>query len=257
MRLALTLAFAALTLPLFADEDVFEGLKRGDRVLITTKDGGTFKGVVKSLVGDNLRIDVTGDSSEAAGSVVFERKDVRRVVVLGTLTPEEMDRTGTPTGEGEGEETGTKPENGGEGEKPKEEEPTAEEKAAALMAKFPQPEWGPKRKAEIEEKAEFERTEEEREFLLKYAEWADAAEGVAKALRLELLKRFPPKDGWGEARYKKLKDRFIVMGIPLAADEQEFVDKIDDWRKALAEYEALEKEEAAPKAPEPEGVEPK
>lgn len=256
MRLAFTIALAAFALPLFAEEDVFEGLKRGDRVLITTKDGGTFKGVVKSLVGDNLRIDVTGDSSEAAGSVVFERKDVRRVVVLGTLTPEEMDRTGKTAGEGEGDETGTKTENGGEEKKP-EEEPTAEEKAAALLAKFPPPDWGPKRKAEIEEKAEFERTEEEREFLVKYAEWADAAEGVAKAARLELLKRFPPKDGWGEARYKKLKNRFIVMGIPLTADEQEFVDKIADWRKALMEYEALEKEEAAPKAPEAEGVEPK
>ncbi|MBI2921295.1 MAG: hypothetical protein HYY18_09460, partial [Planctomycetes bacterium] len=238
MRLGLTLAFAAVTLPLFADEDVFEGLKRGDRVLITMVEGGSFKGVVKSLVGDNLRIDVTGDSSAASGSVVFERRDVRKVVVLGTLTPEEMDRTGE-TGKEEGEETGTKPENGGEGEKPKEEEPTEEEKAAALLAKFPSPDWSAKRKAEIEAKAEFERSEEEREFLVRYGDWANAMEGLAKLARLELLKKFPPKDGWGEPRYRKLKDRFIVMGIPLAEDEQEFVDRFEDWKKGLAEYEAL------------------
>lgn len=243
MKPFIALVLAAASLPAFAGDDVFQDLKRGDRVLITTKDGGNFKGVVKSVVGDNLRVEVTYDSNEAVGSVVFERENVKRVLKLGAVNPEDFDRVVKE------KEEAAKPK---DTEKPKDEttenggKVTEEDKEKELLAKFPPSEWNDERKAAIEAADAFVRSDEEKEFLASYDAWKKAAEKQNKVSRLELLKKFPPKDGWGPEKHETLKNTTAVIGRALTDDEKEFVDHFEEWKQALAEFEE------ASKTPEPE-----
>ena len=259
MRFTFALLVALTSLPVFAEDDVFAGLKRGELVQITVKDGGMFKGVVKSVVGDNLKLELRSDTGDVAGSMVFEKADIRKIVRLGMAkepTPKEKPDEVEKPKDGDKPKNGEEPKNGGE-PKNGEKEPTAEERATAAVAKFPPPDWSEARKAEIEAMDEWKRSEAEREFLACYADWQAGMEIKAKESRRELLVTYPPKDGWGEEKYKALKNMMNVLGRAMTAAEQEFVDRFEDWKKALAEFEEATKEPEPKKEEEPKEDEPK
>ena len=58
-------------------------------------------------------------------------------------------------------------------------------------------------------------------------------EAVQQQLRWsELLRKFPPSQGWSEARRDEISRRFVVVGTQPSAVEKEFVAQFDEWVKA-------------------------
>ena len=64
---------------------------------------------------------------------------------------------------------------------------------------------------------------------------------------LALVKKFPPKDGWGEERYQWLQIKFPTVGAALTDDEKEFVDGYEKWKAAVAFADQQAKSEAEAK----------
>ena len=59
--------------------------------------------------------------------------------------------------------------------------------------------------------------------------------------RHELLKKFPPEDGWGKEKLENIKWRQVILGLFPSPEEKEFIEAFDEWEKA---WEAEEKEKA-------------
>jgi len=59
--------------------------------------------------------------------------------------------------------------------------------------------------------------------------------------RHELLKKFPPEDGWGKEKLENIKWRRVILGLFPSPEEKEFIEAFDAWEKA---WEAEEKEKA-------------
>lgn len=262
MKLFASVALAALLCLPASAEDVYKGLKRGDKIVITMKDGGKFRGVVKSVVGNTLRVEVTYDRSDVTGSVDFDREEIKSIDPQGSMSKEEMDRIQKEHEAAikaeQNKATHEKPTE--DGEKPK--ELTKEEKQAALLAKFPPGAWTVKRQGEIVAKNEYDRTDEEREFLNVFADWQAAVVVQEKKDRAPLLDKFPPAAGWSEEKYNSLKTQFIRTGVQLTDVEHEFVDKFSDWKQAVEDKKKADEEktdEEGKKAAEakPTEMEPK
>jgi hypothetical protein len=64
-----------------------------------------------------------------------------------------------------------------------------------------------------------------------------------EAERHELLKKFPPEDGWGKEKLEDIKWRQIILSLFPSPEEKEFIEAFDEWEKA---WEAEEKEKAKP-----------
>ena len=136
MRPALFLLLASL--PALA-ADPFEGLKRLDRVVVTDRDGDTVRGIVRSIVKGRLSIQLEGREG-LSGSLVFERKSVRKVEKAGTATEEELKAASEPPPSLEGLVEPERP-------APKAEPPPA--KPRPVLEAFPPAEWSGKRREEI------------------------------------------------------------------------------------------------------------
>lgn len=62
---------------------------------------------------------------------------------------------------------------------------------------------------------------------------------------MDLLKKFPPEDGWGDDKYAALQAKKLKVAVnkmPLTAHEREFMENIDLWRKAKADVDKLKEE---------------
>ena len=64
-----------------------------------------------------------------------------------------------------------------------------------------------------------------------------------EAERHELLKKFPPEDGWGKEKLEDIKWRQVILSLFPSPEEKEFIEAFDEWEKA---GEAEEKEKAKP-----------
>jgi hypothetical protein len=64
-----------------------------------------------------------------------------------------------------------------------------------------------------------------------------------EAERHELLKKFPPEDGWGKEKLEDIKWRQVILSLFPSPEEKEFIEAFDEWEKA---WEAEEKEKAKP-----------
>lgn len=53
---------------------------------------------------------------------------------------------------------------------------------------------------------------------------------------LELLREFPPADGWGEERRALIVQRRVAVNIAPTAQEQRFLDVFADWEKAVTRF---------------------
>ncbi len=68
-----------------------------------------------------------------------------------------------------------------------------------------------------------------------------AAEASPESERAELLKKFPPEDGWGKEKLENIKWRRVILGLFPAPEEEEFIEVFEDWEKAWeAEQKAKE-----------------
>lgn len=64
---------------------------------------------------------------------------------------------------------------------------------------------------------------------------AEAAQ-KEEARLLQLLRDYPPADGWSEQRKGEISRRFAVTGSRPTAHEQRFVEVFADWQKAVARF---------------------
>jgi len=78
-------------------------------------------------------------------------------------------------------------------------------------------------------------------------------EAVQQQLRWsELLRKFPPSQGWSEARRDEISRRFVVVGTQPSAVEKEFVAQFDQWVKACRANE-IEPVAGGPQRPKTRG----
>ncbi len=109
----------------------------------------------------------------------------------------------------------------------------------------------PPRKPEAEEKKEEGSTEEEK----KEADKSKEPEKLTKEGQ-ELLKRFPPDQGWGAEKLEKIQIKRINHIYP-SKEEADFETHFKEWEQALKASQDEKKKEEAPKeekkepAPEP------
>lgn len=245
----------------FAVKDPLEGRVIGERVEITLTNGSLFRGELRALFKDRVKMDMTFENTTLDGTMTFERKRVRRCRVLPALTAEERSRIASAKEAAKsaaGATGATPPPTAApeEGEKPAAEEKTesAEEKRKAeleaLLATYPPEVWTEKRYAEILGTDPARRTPEEQGLVDKYTDWLEAKKMRASADRGKLLERFPPGDEWNEKKYESLQSKLAVFGIPCTEDEQAFVENFADWQKAKADKDEADKKEADKKAEE-------
>jgi len=69
----------------------------------------------------------------------------------------------------------------------------------------------------------------------------EAADNKKEEIRFALLRRFPPEKGWGKAKKKELERRSVVLGVYPNKDEQEFLDKYEEWTKLNKAWQAKQK----------------
>jgi len=64
----------------------------------------------------------------------------------------------------------------------------------------------------------------------------------------ELLRKYPPKMGWNEAKKNEISRRLVVIGAKPSKHELEFVEKFDDWMQAC-EHNGIDPNAAVEKKP--------
>jgi hypothetical protein len=219
---ALFLLLAALPA---AAADPFEGLKRLDRVTVTDRDGDTVRGIVRSILKGRLALQIEGREG-LTGSLVFERKSVRKIEKTGTASEEELKAASEP------------PRPPPEGfVEPEPREPKAVPVAPApwpVLDAFPPDAWSVARRDEIAAKDTYLRSAEEREFLARFGEWTSAIERREKAAQAALLQKFPPGEKWNESACHRLRFTLAILGRELTAEEREFVENFEAWKRAGA-----------------------
>jgi hypothetical protein len=206
VRSAVLLALLALAA---RADDPFAGLRRGDRVRLVTDRRAAFDGVVRSVVDGRLRLEVLLEDGSAFGSVTFEAKEIRSVE-RGGSEPEALARRPEPAPVPE--RPPVEPDPPAIPAPP----PTAEQ----LLERFPESDWSAARRVEIDAKDEWLRDAAERAFLRHFEAWS-AALAAKKAAEWDA--RFPVEEGWTEDRREALKRKFVVLGVALTPEEEEFV----------------------------------
>ena len=61
---------------------------------------------------------------------------------------------------------------------------------------------------------------------------AEAERARQEAVWAELLKKYPPSEGWNEAKRGEISRRQVVIGAVPSKHELEFVERFDEWRMA-------------------------
>ncbi len=196
-------------------------VRRGDRVRLTLRSRAIFTGVVRSVTDERITLDLRWELGGAEGTMGFTPDLVRRVEILAVWDNVELDRRRQARIrrlKSVDEQLAR----------------IAADREAALKAPPPAPEptgaeAGKAPAAKPGEPA------------------AVSPDDMKKGL--ELLKEFPPKDGWGTASDKTadwLRMKFPVIGVLLTPEEKKFVDNYDIWLKAKQAVES-----GAPVAPAP------
>jgi hypothetical protein len=196
-------------------------VRRGDRVRLTLRSRAIFTGVVRSVTDERITLDLRWELGGAEGTMGFTPDLIRRVEVLAAWDDVELERRR------QARIRRLK---------------SVEEEIAQIAAdreaarKAPPPAPAPSG--------------------AKSGGAPDAKPGAPAPVSpddmkkgLEMLKEFPPKDGWGTASDKTvdwLRMKFPVIGVVLTPQEQKFVDNYDVWLKAKQAVES-----GAPVAPAP------
>lgn len=213
-------AFRATAAPPAVSLDPFQGIHKGDRVRVILRTRAEFVGVARAVAKDSVTLDMGLEQKGTDATMAIPAGRVLKVEMLKPLEDKEVEQRWADRRRRQKE---------------------AEESASRIAER---------RRKEDEERGK--QTGKE-------AGGAKPAEGEGGKAGpgglspedfkkgMELLKEFPPKDGWGTAEDKTiewLRTKFTVVRIALTPPEQRFVDNYDLWlkMKTLAE-----------KPPEPSG----
>ncbi len=185
--------------------DLFQGLNKGTRCEVETKEGAVFRGFVLYIDPSRRRVklDVSLENHLLEGAMTFDRVNLKRVTPMRSLTEEERHHL---LDEREVRQKAVAAEL----------DRIEKERAAAAAAE----------KKAAEEAQAADTAEEDPE--------AGGPEAAQLKSGLDLLKKFPPKEGWGEERYQWLQIKSPTIGAVLTPEEEEFVNGYESWKKALA-----------------------
>lgn len=250
------------------DPDLFAGLRPGTRVEVHLKSQEVFRGEVKWVIGDRVKIDLTYESKTLEGALTFQRAQIRSITLLQPLSEREKDRILKERDDARARALAEADARRREQEAAAPPAPAGKEKAAPagepdeappietradrarklaedLLKRFPTSAgWGPSRYAEIVTKDPRDLDPAEKEFQAHYAEWVAAQKDNARADRRDLLDKYPPEKGWGPEKYAALvqkdtrfkrPDQRDRSNPPLTEEERVFVERFDDWKIAVGE----------------------
>lgn len=230
------------------DSDMFAGLRRGERVTVNLKSNLSYTGIIKSVIGDMIEIDISYDDLVLKGSFSFHARDIKSILARSTYSKAEKDRIESEKERKELERARELPpktpdnDETSEPANPKEKKELNEAELLELLNKFPQGEkWNGTTYEAIKDKSAFLRAPEETSFLENYQNWLKAIELKGKNSDMEFFSKFLPEKGWGEEKYSELITRFIRLKVGLTTEEQEFVDKYEKWKKIRPIYEEEQK----------------
>ncbi|MDI6732815.1 MAG: hypothetical protein QME51_01450 [Planctomycetota bacterium] len=233
--------------------DLFKGLRRGQRVIIVLNNNISYSGIIKSIIDNKIEIDVSYDDPILKGSFSFRTRNIKSIISLTSLNLEERKKmilakeSLTDTAKEKHSSMTTKPldeeqEATDNAKTTSSDDESQKRLAQELLSKFPPGEtWNQKTYQTILDKNEFLRTPEEKDFLKNYNQWLKATELKEKEDRFSFFQRYLPENGWGEEKYTDLITKFIRLKIGLTSEEQEFVDKFELWKKTRIEYEEEKK----------------
>lgn len=207
---------------------LFAGLRVGDRIEVSLKNEGRFKGIVKRLTPSEVGIDISLEYVRMNGVLTLSTAEILAVKKLAEMSREEKERiTAEKAGYIERAEA--------EHKKREEEKKKMDDDDFERAAKLLEGEETPKKDDKV-------------------------SQAVEKAKRyaqgLELLQKFPPKDGWGQEKLDDLKARFVRIKVPLTESEREFVNNYDLWKESKESLEKEVKESLTPKKTESEKESP-
>lgn len=230
------------------EQDIFAGLRRGERVTVTLKGNISYTGIIKSIINNKIEVDISYDDPVLKGTFSFRSWDIKSIMTRATLSRVERDRIAAEKDKKELERARELPPKISGNEEPTEPANPAEKKELNgdelldLLNKFPQGEvWNSKTYQAIVDKNAFLRTPEETSFMENYQQWLKAIELKGKNSDMEFFKKYLPENGWGEEKYSELITRYIRLKVGLTAEEQEFVDKYEMWKKTMPVYEEEQK----------------
>jgi len=230
------------------DSDTFAGLRRGERVTINLKNNLLYTGIIKSVIGDSIEIDISYDDPVLKGSFSFHARDIKSILARSTFSKKEKDRIATEKERKESERARELPtktsdnEDTAEPATPTEKTEFGQDELLDLLNRFPQGEkWNSKTYEAIKNKSAFLRTPEETAFMENYQGWLKAIEFKNENGDMEFFKKYLPEKGWGEDKYSELITRYIRLKVGLTTEEQEFVDKYEIWKKVRPIYEEEQK----------------
>lgn len=201
---------AAAAAPAVLTGDPFRGVHKGDRVRIVLRNKTDFTGVARSVSKDTLIVDMALEEKGMDATVAVSAERVLKIEVLKPLDAKDVERRV---------------------ELRRRRQQEAADAAAREAAK---------RKADDEAQATAAKKADE-DAAKKAAEEVPAdAKGPGGIgpddfkLGMELLKEFPPKDGWGTAEDKTVewfRTKTAALGAALTPAEQRFVDNYALWSK--------------------------
>jgi len=227
------------------DTEIFAGLRRGERITVVLKNSVSYTGIIKSIINDKIEVDISYDDLVLKGSFSFRARDIKSIIGRSALSKVEKDKIAAKKEKQELERQRQAPSSASEIEEPAnptEKKELKEDEILDLLNKFPQGDkWNGKTYEEIKSKNAFLRTPEETVFLDNYQDWLKAVELKGKQGDIEFFKKYLPENGWGEEKYSELITRYIRLKVGLTAEEQEFVDKYEIWKKTRPIYEEEQK----------------
>ncbi|MBI5359231.1 MAG: hypothetical protein HZA48_01455 [Planctomycetes bacterium] len=223
--------------------DIFAGIQPGDDLQITLKNKNIFKGTVEDISDSSIKIDISNFDEKMTGFIVLNKSQIKKIKQLKALTEKDIESIESKRTLFKEKYSGNLPVVSAKKDN------TADESAKdskTLLEKFPPDKgWGKEKYNDLLQLAEGKLTDEEKEFLEKYEDWVLEKKQAEDKKSDDLLKKFPPDKGWGQDKYDSLSLQFATVGTSLTGEEQEFVDKFENWKKAKETADSSKVEETA------------
>ena len=180
---------------------LFNSLKRGDRVLIGYDKDITLKGVVLKIRARKLYLDLSmNQETPLVGILEVEKGRIRMIEILPPLSKEAIRKI---------------------------EQDMKEDLERASDA--------------YEEMLQKQRLREKEEEELKKKAAEQVKLPQLTQSQLDLLEAFPVEEGWGLAKLNDIKRRWFINDLSPTAQEREFTRLYDEWEEARSIYELYEK----------------
>lgn len=187
----------------------------GRRVEVTLKNGYLFRGTISQRDKDGVILDITFEYPALSGTITLRWDQIEGLKELRPLKAQEIKKI-----------TAQKQQIKAELERQNEELRGAREKMEQARLQ-----------AEQTAQTQKEKSEQAKTIQALIEETQQLQEG------LKLLEEYPVEQ-WNRQRYEILKDRLVVLGIPLSQKEQKFVDNFELWERAKEHLESLQSKES-------------